>query len=150
MASRKKTAGSLLQLRIELAGIKPLIWRQVVVPETITLARLHRAIQAVMGWTDSHLHEFEIAEQRYRVPDPYDSFGLPVVSEARVTLRKSLGGMASFRYMYDFGDDWIHKVKVEKVGPPDICATPIYLGGADWPPELVPVIGRNFRLRLHV
>lgn len=136
MATRKKTTGALLQLRIELAGIKPLIWRRVVVPETITLAKLHRIIQAAMGWTDSHLHEFEIAEERYGVPDPDDPFGPPVVSEARAKLGKSLSGMASLRYVYDFGDDWVHKIKVEKVGPPDICETPIYLGGANaCPPE---------------
>ncbi len=136
MATRTKTIGALLQLKIELAGIKPLIWRRVVVPETITLAKLHQVIQAAMGWTDSHLHEFEIAGEHYGIPDPDDAFGPPVVSEARAKLGKSLGNMASFRYVYDFGDDWEHKIKVEKVGPPEACTTPIYLGGANaCPPE---------------
>lgn len=58
MATRKKAANPLLHLKIELAGTKPLIWRRVVVLETITLARLHQVIQAVMGWKDYHLHEF--------------------------------------------------------------------------------------------
>ena len=136
MATRKKAASPLLQLKIELAGIKPIIWRRVVVPETITLAKLHQVIQAVMGWEDYHLHEFEIAGEQYGIPDPDDPFGPPVVSEARAKLGKSLGGMASFRYVYDFGDDWVHKIKVEKVGPPDTCSTAIYLGGANaCPPE---------------
>lgn len=87
MATRKKTSGSLLQLKIELAGIKPLIWRRVIVPEAITLAKLHQVIQAVMGWTDSHLHEFEIAGEQYGIPDPDDSFGPPVVSEIRLFCR---------------------------------------------------------------
>lgn len=51
MATRAKSAGALLRLKIELAGIKPVVWRRVVVPESITLAKLHRVIQAVMGWT---------------------------------------------------------------------------------------------------
>ncbi|WP_264165922.1 plasmid pRiA4b ORF-3 family protein [Burkholderia sp. AU30280] len=61
-------------MKIALSRIKPSIWRRVVVPETITLAKLHRVIQAPLGWTDSHLHEFEIAGERYGIPDP--AFGL--------------------------------------------------------------------------
>ncbi len=129
MATRPKTPGALLQLKVELVGIKPLIWRRVVVPETITLGKLHTVIQAAMGWTDSHLHEFEIAGVHYGIADADDVFGPPVVSEVRARLGKSLGGMASFRYVYDFGDDWVHKVKVELVAAPEPCPTPIYLGG---------------------
>ena len=35
-----KRAGASLQLHIELRGSKPKIWRRVLVPETITLAKL--------------------------------------------------------------------------------------------------------------
>ncbi len=77
MASRKPAApraipGSLkellaadLQLRIELMRIEPHVWRRVIVPETVTLAKLHQILQAAMGWTDSHLHEYVIARKRY-------------------------------------------------------------------------------------
>ncbi|KWN21997.1 hypothetical protein WT83_04810 [Burkholderia territorii] len=139
MTARKTTSrssGQLLQLKIELSGIKPSIWRRIVVPETITLAKLHRVIQVAMGWTDSHLHEFEIAGERFGIPDPGFDFGEPVISEARARLGKCLGGAASLRYLYDFGDDWEHKIKVEKVLSTDICLYPLYLGGANaCPPE---------------
>lgn len=136
MTTRQKTTGSLLQLKIELASIKPPIWRRVVVPETITLAKLHHVIQAVMGWTNSHLHEFEIAGERYGVSDPDDLFGEPITSEARAKLGRSLAGMKTFRYVYDFGDDWEHKIKVEKVLPLDAYPVPAYLDGANaCPPE---------------
>ena len=136
MATRKKTSPSQFQLKIELIGIKPLIWRRVIVPETITLAKLHDVIQAVMGWSDSHLHEFEIAGERYGIPDPDDSFGPSVISEARAKLKGCLQGMASFRYVYDFGDDWEHKIKVEKVLPPDPLPMLLCVGGANaCPPE---------------
>jgi Plasmid pRiA4b ORF-3-like protein len=136
MATRTKTTGSLLQLKIELARIKPLIWRRVVVPETITLAKLHQVIQAVMGWSDCHLHQFEIGEWLYGIPDPDDPFGPPATSEARARLGKSLAGTTSFRYVYDFGDNWEHKIKVEKTFPPDACPVPLCIGGANaCPPE---------------
>ena len=55
-------------LKIELLDIEPSIWRRFVVPAGITLDRLHDAIQIVMGWTDSHLHEFTIGNKAlYRI-----------------------------------------------------------------------------------
>jgi hypothetical protein len=45
-------------LRIELKGVKPLVWRWVAVPETITLGRLHVIVQIVMGWGGGHLCVF--------------------------------------------------------------------------------------------
>jgi hypothetical protein len=136
MATQSKRTAMQLQLRIELADIKPVIWRRVVVPETITLTKLHRVIQAVMGWMDCHLHEFEIAGERYGIPDPDDPFGPPVLSEARAKLGVSLQGMKSFRYVYDFGDNWEHKIKVEKIMPPHSWPAPTCLGGANaCPPE---------------
>jgi hypothetical protein len=46
------------QLQIALQDIEPLIWRQVLVPSSITFSKLHRVIQIAMGWEDSHLHRF--------------------------------------------------------------------------------------------
>ena len=45
----------LLQLRIQLQSVEPAVWRQVLVPESITLPKLHQVIQAPMGWLDSTL-----------------------------------------------------------------------------------------------
>lgn len=58
----KLTAKPLWQLRIELIGIKPTIWRRVLVPGTVSLGKLHQVIQVTMGWMDVHLHEFDINE----------------------------------------------------------------------------------------
>ena len=46
------------QLHIELRDLKPAIWRRVLVPQSVTLAKLHQVIQIAMGWTSSLLHEF--------------------------------------------------------------------------------------------
>ena len=55
----------IFQLRIALLAIKPPIWRRIQVPGTMTLPRVHRVFQVVMGWTDTHLHEFVVRGQRY-------------------------------------------------------------------------------------
>ena len=54
-----------VQVHVTLDGIEPVIWRRLVVPLATTLADLHRILQAAMGWTDSHLHEFDIGGLRY-------------------------------------------------------------------------------------
>lgn len=67
--SKEKMVSS-YQLKITLRGSRPPIWRRFVVPDTITLPELHEVIQIVMGWTDSHLHEFVVGRVSYGVPDP--------------------------------------------------------------------------------
>ena len=102
-------------LRIELAHIEPLIWRRVIVPTTITLLRLSEVLLAAMGWQNYHLHEFTIDGVRYGVPDR-DGFdvALDPVDEAGVSLAEVLGETREFSYLYDFGDDWLHRVVLEE------------------------------------
>lgn len=106
-----------LRLRIELLGIQPTVYRQVIVPASITLSKLHQVIQAAMGWTDSHLHEFGIGGVRYGTPDPFDDE--PPQSEQRIRLAKALGQAKAFSYTYDFGDGWKHRIAVEDALPID-------------------------------
>jgi hypothetical protein len=56
---------SVLQLRISLEEIRPVIWRRVLVPGRVRLDRLHVMFQAAMGWTDSHLHQFRVERLVY-------------------------------------------------------------------------------------
>ena len=109
-----------VQLRIELQHITPLIWRRVRVAEAVTLATLHRILQAAMGWTDSHLHEFEIARRRYGVPDDDSDWpeSEPLSDERRARLQSFVEArVRQFHYTYDFGDNWQHVVKIEDIVP---------------------------------
>ena len=42
-----------------------------------------------------------------------------MLNEARATPAKALGGLKSFTYINDYGDNWQHRIKVEKVLVPD-------------------------------
>jgi hypothetical protein len=120
------------QLRVELRGVKPLVWRRVIVPERITLAKLHAILQRTMGWTNSHLHEFTIGQRRYGMPDPEWEFDEPVADERRVRLKPLLeGGVRRFVYLYDFGDHWEHVVKIEDLLPDDANVAPIVCTGGE-------------------
>lgn len=131
-----KPAPDQLLLHIELKWIEPVVWRRFVVPANITLGKLHYVIQAVMGWSDSHMHDFEIAGEHYGEPDT-DGWGPVVHAEARKTLVKALMGKKTFSYLYDFGDSWEHKIKVEKTLPPGTAPQlPYCVDGANaCPPE---------------
>lgn len=103
-------------LRISLAAIEPPIWRQITVPADITLFGLHQILQVVMGWECYHLHEFQVGEKRYGVPDP-SLFGI-VKDDRQVRLRRiAKKPGAHFTYLYDFGDGWLHDVVVERIEP---------------------------------
>jgi hypothetical protein len=127
------------QLRIELQEIEPRIWRTILVPETLTLPRLDRVVQAAMGWTNSHLHAWRIDGKRYGVPDAdWDSPG-ELLDERKVTIGSVLGDrVEEFSYEYDFGDGWEHRVIVEKrlAADPERNAWPMCIAGANaCPPE---------------
>lgn len=104
------------QLKITLKDARPPIWRRVLAPDNLTLNQLHQVIQVAMGWYDAHLHEFEIAGVSYGSPD-FD-FGIDMKDDNRVRLSQVIGkNTKRFRYTYDFGDDWVHVIEVEKVLP---------------------------------
>jgi hypothetical protein len=56
------------QMKITILDIWPPVWRHVRIPGNTSLRELHEVIQSVFGWTDSHLHGFEIGRDRYREP----------------------------------------------------------------------------------
>ena len=102
------------QLRVELLEVAPLVWRRVLIPRTLRLPIVHRVIQTAFGWTNSHLHEFEIAGRRYSTNDPESIAELKQKNERLVVLEKALGHESRcFDYIYDFGDHWHHVVLVE-------------------------------------
>lgn len=110
----KENVISSYQLKITLRGSRPPIWRRFVVPESITLPKLHNVIQIVMGWTDSHLHEFIVGRVSYGVPDP--EWPLGSRNEARVRINQLVDNeKQKMLYLYDFGDGWEHVIELEKI-----------------------------------
>lgn len=111
----KPQSVSIYTLRIELEGIEPLIWRRLLVDGNVTLVKLHHYIQAAMGWTDAHLHEFEIGEKTYATPNPEDDPERSVTDERRARLDRVATVGDHFLYHYDFGDSWSHRIVVEGI-----------------------------------
>src|SRR6266849_2751131 len=69
MPNKNSEPVRIYQLKVTLHGSHPFIWRQFQVRSDITLAKLHRILQTVMGWTNTHLHRFLIRSTQYGIPD---------------------------------------------------------------------------------
>ena len=108
------------QLKVTLNGFRPPIWRRLLVPGNINLGSFHVVLQIVMGWTNSHLHQFISGRTMYGIPD--DEFGggfdLEIEDENKYNLSQLLKKEKDFlKYEYDFGDGWEHKIILEKILP---------------------------------
>ena len=125
------------RLKVTLHEVQPPVWRRVLVPSDITLARLHRILQDVMGWTNSHLHCFEVAGRRFGMMGiEEDAPDLEDERRARLATVLPRKG-AKLLYRYDYGDDWEHVITLEEIAVPDHRHTyPLCIGGARaCPPE---------------
>jgi hypothetical protein len=132
--SAKNKPISVYQLKVTLKNSKPPIWRRIQVNSDINLYRLHQNLQVMMGWTDSHLHQFIVHGEYYGTPDP----DFEVTNETSIKLDRVVSEAGDkFVYEYDFGDSWEHSILVEKILQPEtgvnypICLT----GKRACPPE---------------
>jgi hypothetical protein len=108
----------------------------------ITLEDLHRVLQVVMGWTDSHMHAFRSVGGKENLRDGQAAVERNEERRTRLDelLRKPKDRLV---YEYDFGDSWEHEVLLEKVLDHLPGARyPWVLGGARaCPPEDVGGVG---------
>jgi hypothetical protein len=107
---------------------------------------LHDILQVVMGWTDSHLHQFRRGTTYFGQPDP--ETGMERENERRVVLRQVLRRPRDrMVYEYDFGDGWEHDVVLEAIGEAGGAKPPprVLAGKGACPPEDVGGIGGYYR-----
>lgn len=139
MATKKQAKPEEIhQLKVTLKHFRPPIWRRILVTGDTTLDRLHQILQAAMGWTDSHLHQFKVRGKFYGVLNDDYLGWLEMLDEEKFNLNEIVKGeRGKFVYEYDFGDSWEHDVVVEKILPPEPgMHYPIYIKGRRaCPPE---------------
>lgn len=127
------------RVRIVIEDTDPPVWRELDVPLSTTLAGMHDIIQVVMGWWDYHLYEFEIGDRFYGVPSSDDAlYDRKVYKASALRLATVLErGVRDFLYVYDFGDNWRHRISVMDVrqGVPDLDYPRFIAGARRAPPE---------------
>ena len=141
-----KLQPKIYELKVTLEGTKPPIWRRFHVRDDITLEKFHDLLQGIMGWTNSHLHQFLVGGTYYGHRDPELP---PRQDEKKVLLRQVLKKPKDrLIYEYDFGDSWEHLVVLEQVSAQEPRARyPVILAGKRaCPPEACGGVPGYYRL----
>lgn len=116
---KKEFKKAVIQIKIELKGIKPPIWRRVQILNDITFYDLHTIIQNAMGWDNYHLHQFIIGRKQYIIDSDMDEREFPgaeIWNGEDVLVGEILNHeKQKIDYEYDFGDGWEHRITVEKI-----------------------------------
>ena len=109
----------IVRANVHIVGIQPPVVRTLELPLDLNLAQLHEVLQATFGWTDSHLHKFDIGGLTYGAPE-FDPDGW---SDCQIFEASSVR-LADFNipydapilvfYEYDFGDSWEHVLELTR------------------------------------
>ncbi len=129
------------QLKVVLLESGPPVWRRLLVSGDARLDWLHAVLQVSIGWTNSHLHQFNVGEACYS--DTRHHFAefeddQKILEERKFTLRQiAPREQDAFGYEYDFGDSWEHEITVEKILPDTVPSSPARCldGARACPPE---------------
>ena len=105
---------AIYHFKIYLLNISPMIYRRFKVKGDTHIAQLHHLIQIIMGWSNDHLHSFKIWGMEYGISR---SGGLGFYDNPCKIFIGDLGFRVGdkFSYDYDFGDNWEHEIRVEKI-----------------------------------
>jgi hypothetical protein len=133
-----------LQFKVTLNYTTPIIWRRLQVPDTYTFWDLHCAIQAAMGWSNSHLHAFYLADKTIhnsrpiiiQMPLPYADQPEALYEAHEYLTDWFPRKLKQCMYTYDFGDSWDHTVLFERSLSVDQKTLPRCTAGANaCPPD---------------
>lgn len=119
---RSKSARDHVLVSVELLGVPVVVSRHVLVPPGLNLEQLHGVIQIAMGWANAHLFAFSVPTMSDREFIGRFDEGADVGGEITsfraegIWIRQLIdGGNDSLIYRYDFGDGWLHSVRLEYV-----------------------------------
>jgi Plasmid pRiA4b ORF-3-like protein len=95
------------------------VWFRVEMSGDQTLDDLHNVIQEAFDWDDDHLYAFFLSGRAWDTKDTYESHrsrdGKPAsmyrLSDVKLKVKQNI------MYIFDFGDEWRHRILVEDIIP---------------------------------
>ena len=107
--------GPVFQLRLELEGISPPVWRRILVSARASLMELHEVIERAIGAGADAGYHFEVDGVRYGDPLDEPALGHRADTVALDSLGLHVG--ARFRHVAEHhGEPWRHVVTLEQRG----------------------------------
>ena len=133
----------IIRLNAHIVGIEPAISRTLELSRDLNFAQLHEVLQAAFGWTDGHLHQFNLGGLVVGAPEFIEDsdYGPRVLEATEIRLRDlqfpfGPDPKLEIRYQYDFGDDWNHRLVLTPTQPVEGVKYPRCIGGSRaCPPE---------------
>lgn len=121
------------EIKVSIRDTHPPVWRRLQIPEGITFHELNTIIQLAFDWSGYHLYSFEVGATLHEegifieLPELEDDWGYrETVNSKKEKIDKYFKEYKRMKYTYDFGDDWIHDIIIEKIVETDIkLAKPI-------------------------
>ncbi|MFT8337416.1 plasmid pRiA4b ORF-3 family protein [Schleiferilactobacillus harbinensis] len=112
-----------LQLKIQLQHEKPVVWRRVIVPDTMHLDQLHVVIQVVLAWDNAHIDQFWNTQSRDFLYVPYIDDDLPAdqALTSKTTVWSALES-GNLIYDFDFESELDQRIHLEKIVDTDALA----------------------------
>lgn len=127
------------EFKIQLQGIsKPPVWRKLKMPENATFEQFHLAIQNAFGWDNYHAYMFspEGYGSEYQIEPPNEWPEGDSRDAQKIKLKDIFSEeKQTFIYTYDFGDDWEHKITLERITPEKVTKPSCIKGKGKCPPE---------------
>lgn len=130
-----------VRAEVSLVGIEPVISRTLELPRGMNLAQLHEVLQAAFGWTDTHLHRFDVGGLDYGAPehgsDDAEARRTFEATEVRLAdLSLGIEAPIIMLYEYDFGDSWMHRLSMTLMPRDPVAKYPRCVAGSrSAPPE---------------
>ncbi len=128
-----------LFVQLELKGLDS--WRKVMVPGSITFRQLHYVMQILFDYDNNHMFEFLVqgmfsyyrvqprSDNAFRIFDLFDAD--EPESDTDLTLEQTMeiiDDLTMF-YRYDFGADWMHRIRVQKTQVSEPVTFPVLMFG---------------------
>lgn len=115
------------EIKVSIRNTHPPVWRRLQIPEGITFHELNAIIQLAFDWCGYHAYNFEVGATMHdkgmfiELPELDDGWGYyETKNSKKEKIDKYFEKYKRLKYTYDFGDDWIHDIVIEKIVETDI------------------------------
>lgn len=109
------------QIKVSIRDTHPPVWRRLLIPEGITFHELNAIIQLAFDWCGYHLYSFEVGatlhEEGIFIELPnIDNWGFRETKNSKtIKIDRYFEEFKRMKFTYDFGDNWIHDILIEKI-----------------------------------
>lgn len=121
---------------VQLQFVRPTVSRTLELPSSMTFLGFHHTLQLAMGWEDTHL--FEFTHRKITVVSPDDDVPASTttwIADQHSVAEWDLQPEDTFLYRYDFGDDWIHQIRVVRTTNEPLSRPRVISGEGACPPD---------------